>query len=267
MKTSLTSDELQALFDEQLDFLEASGSAFDRGFEGEIKRLAISVRVLVHDTMKSTSLLTLTVKKGAKFLDTAFPFDEANKLSHSSLVQLRLDKKTSFPEPFLDGSPFSREVEFDNWWHGIVFVDKDRNEFSRKDIVLTLANKEGGAHVDPELDARYSALRKQNSLGWVNVANDGRETPGEDQVPATMRQIAHEVLKTFRPDYRVEDVYKNRGGVVTFGASLVEGANPPPVPEHNLTKNRPQVGGKKMGRNDPCHCGSGKKFKKCCLAR
>ena len=21
----------------------------------------------------------------------------------------------------------------------------------------------------------------------------------------------------------------------------------------------------KVGRNDPCHCGSGKKFKKCCL--
>jgi hypothetical protein len=23
---------------------------------------------------------------------------------------------------------------------------------------------------------------------------------------------------------------------------------------------------KKLGRNDPCHCGSGKKFKKCCEA-
>ncbi|WP_365977203.1 SEC-C metal-binding domain-containing protein [Thiobacillus sp.] len=22
---------------------------------------------------------------------------------------------------------------------------------------------------------------------------------------------------------------------------------------------------KKIGRNDPCHCGSGRKFKKCCL--
>ena len=23
--------------------------------------------------------------------------------------------------------------------------------------------------------------------------------------------------------------------------------------------------GKKLGRNEPCHCGSGKKYKKCCL--
>jgi preprotein translocase subunit SecA len=25
--------------------------------------------------------------------------------------------------------------------------------------------------------------------------------------------------------------------------------------------------GKKVGRNDPCPCGSGKKYKKCCLPR
>mgnify|MGYP002725586531 CR=1 FL=1 len=24
--------------------------------------------------------------------------------------------------------------------------------------------------------------------------------------------------------------------------------------------------GKKLGRNDPCHCGSGKKYKQCCLS-
>ncbi|MCC5890622.1 MAG: SEC-C domain-containing protein [Alkalibacterium sp.] len=24
---------------------------------------------------------------------------------------------------------------------------------------------------------------------------------------------------------------------------------------------------KKLGRNDPCHCGSGKKYKKCCLVK
>ncbi|MGM0760094.1 MAG: SEC-C metal-binding domain-containing protein [Thermodesulfobacteriota bacterium] len=24
---------------------------------------------------------------------------------------------------------------------------------------------------------------------------------------------------------------------------------------------------KKLGRNDKCHCGSGKKYKKCCMAK
>ncbi|MCD6292690.1 MAG: SEC-C domain-containing protein, partial [Deltaproteobacteria bacterium] len=29
-------------------------------------------------------------------------------------------------------------------------------------------------------------------------------------------------------------------------------------------KQKPVVSGKKVGRNDPCPCGSGKKYKKCC---
>jgi uncharacterized protein YecA (UPF0149 family) len=29
-------------------------------------------------------------------------------------------------------------------------------------------------------------------------------------------------------------------------------------------KKQLKAGGKKIGRNDPCPCGSGKKYKKCC---
>ena len=29
-------------------------------------------------------------------------------------------------------------------------------------------------------------------------------------------------------------------------------------------KQKPKVNGKKIGRNDPCPCGSGKKYKNCC---
>ena len=32
------------------------------------------------------------------------------------------------------------------------------------------------------------------------------------------------------------------------------------------TKNIPNLAGKKMGRNEPCFCGSGKKYKYCCGA-
>ncbi len=34
----------------------------------------------------------------------------------------------------------------------------------------------------------------------------------------------------------------------------------PPTPSSNIA----QKPGKKIGRNDPCPCGSGKKYKKCC---
>lgn len=35
-------------------------------------------------------------------------------------------------------------------------------------------------------------------------------------------------------------------------------------PQHAIAQ-QPQVNGVKVGRNDPCPCGSGKKFKNCCL--
>lgn len=265
MKIELSNSELQEHLEEQIEFMECSASSYDSGFEGEIKRLAVSVRVLVHDTGRSTSLTTLLNKKDVAFVDTSFPFDENNKMTHSGLVQVSLGSRRSRPLPLLDDGPFSRAISFDAWWNGIVFVDKDRNEFSRKDIVLSLANKEGGAHVDKKLDKKYSDLRKNNTLGWHDVTSDGKQAPSADQVPATMRQIAHETLKTLKEAYSCHREKNNNDGVLIMGASLVEGSKTPPIPAHNLPKNRPLIGRRKIGRNDPCPCGSGKKYKKCCI--
>jgi hypothetical protein len=38
-----------------------------------------------------------------------------------------------------------------------------------------------------------------------------------------------------------------------------------PTSAYPATEKQPVVKGKKVGRNDPCPCGSGKKYKKCCL--
>ncbi|MEX2489566.1 MAG: SEC-C metal-binding domain-containing protein [Pseudomonadales bacterium] len=261
----LSDHDLRVHLQEQLAFLEASADAFDQGFEGEIKRLAISVRVLVHDTPRSKSLLGLLGKKNIDFADTATPFDERNKMTHSSLTLMSLGgPKGNIPFAPLDGSISRRVTDFDSWWDGIVFVDKNRTEFSRKDIVLALANKEGGAHVDPKLDAKYADLRKNNSLNWYDVSSDGGEKPFADQVPATMRQIAHEILRTLVPEYP-EKKQEPEGGVIMHAAGLFEGSGPPILPTQNLRKTRSRQ--RKIGRNDPCPCGSGKKYKKCCLQK
>ncbi len=53
-----------------------------------------------------------------------------------------------------------------------------------------------------------------------------------------------------------------------YRVSLVKREAPkPPTPVQaggNGQKQRPKVSGKKVGRNDPCPCGSGKKYKHCC---
>lgn len=260
-----TQYELHELLEEQVEFLTHSCASFDNGFIGEIKRLAASVRVLVHDTNKSTSLLTLANRKAISFLDTADPYNDENMLSHSSLVQIHMTPQGAKPKAHLDDALQPRSIPFDAWWNGVVLVDSNRNEFSRKDITLYLANKEGGAHVDHEIDEMYHNLRNKNSMGWVTVLGDGRQIAGEDHVPATMRQIAHELIKSLQPAYTCNRPIAPDTGFVMRGMSVVEGAYAPEGLYPNLRKDRLKIEGKKVGRNDSCPCGSGKKYKKCCI--
>ena len=51
-------------------------------------------------------------------------------------------------------------------------------------------------------------------------------------------------------------------------AESFEGGEPNRDAEDHPEKHQPFVRqGEKIGRNDPCPCGSGKKHKKCCLAK
>jgi uncharacterized protein YecA (UPF0149 family) len=49
----------------------------------------------------------------------------------------------------------------------------------------------------------------------------------------------------------------------TFERAPREVVSPPPAPALPTVRNT----GPKIGRNDPCWCGSGKKYKKCHLGR
>lgn len=69
---------------------------------------------------------------------------------------------------------------------------------SRFDIVSHIANSDGGAHVDPELDEAYMALSRQNSLGWHFTKCDIVEAIVGRPELACVRQIAHEVLETLK---------------------------------------------------------------------
>lgn len=260
-----TLQELEALLHEQLEFLDASGRAFDNGFSGEIKRLATAVRVLVHDTTHSTSLLSLLGKKSGSFLDTADPYDDENLMPHSSLVTVHMCPNRVEATAHFDDLINQRSVSFDEWWDGIVLVDDRHEEFSRRDICLYLANKEGGAHVDAKIDEKYERLRKANAAGWI-MGNDPTKTiHAGDHVPATMRQISHELLKSLRPDYSYAAAAPSDRQLSVRGLSMKRGSEVDSSNYPNLRKGRPEVNGKKIGRNDLCYCGSGKKYKKCCL--
>lgn len=259
--------QLNTLFNEELEFLELSADSFDNGFKAEAKRMAVTARVLLHDTKNSTSLLTLLNKKTIDFVDSAKPYDDKFEFAHAGLVLQHIGKDKVTTIPSLDCELTTRIIKFDDWWNGVVLTDDNKNEFSRKDIVTTLANKDGGAHVDPTLDKKYVDLKEGESIGWRISDNVvGKDAPLTDQVTVSMRQITHELLKTLKPSYTCKQKTPG-GGSVIFESQMIIGSSStmPKQTDKNLTKKRPQVGSTKVGRNDPCACGSGKKYKKCCI--
>jgi hypothetical protein len=245
-----TNEDIRRHLTEQLQFLKNSAALYDRGNLAEAKRLAVPLRTLLHDTPKSTSILSQLDLKGLAFVDTAFPRPRRHITSYTGLIGTVVGTGPAHV-PHLDAAP-SRLLPFDEWWNAPVIVDSAQREISRMRLVLEVCNRDGGAHVDPELAEIYADLSRHNSLGRVQSTSRGWQ-PALGAEFATIRQIAHETLKTMDPTYKPEELPESDGFVIA-GFDITT-APPKPV--------SPQIQ-RKVRRNDPCPCGSRKKFKKCC---
>lgn len=226
--------ELLRQMAEQERFLRSSIKAFDDGDNAEAKRLAVSIRVLVHDSRTSHSLLhQLGVLERLSWLDTAgevSTFDVSPTLGlvvvQSRITSLGLDEyryvAPSSPLPagairapeirITDVGPAGGPIEerprrerggqvpFATWWETPVMRDTNGENFSRRRLVLNVANKDGGSHVDPAIPLADQRLWQQGSLGIYRPQNDGRPSTLIDTNPAlpAIRQIAEEVLLTIR---------------------------------------------------------------------
>lgn len=202
-----TVQELEAMLAEQLEWLESSARLYDTGKKHEAKRLAVTIRVLLHDTSMSMSLLRqLGLKHRLLFLDTAGPVNRRNLLPLTPMLIFRATMTEgglvpSYQPVFYDGPrPDSglRALPFDDWWTMMVLRDADLEEFSRRDLVLYLANKVGGAHVDPDTQERLDTLAKSQTVGFS--VGDGRTERRiqEDPILPYVRQIAFELLEVLR---------------------------------------------------------------------
>ena len=244
-----TPSKLREALLEQISYLKSSANIYDSGDKSEAKRLATTIRVLMHDTKRSKSLLNLLNMKHTKFLDTAMPRVKGDISAYTGLLYIELDSDGERYSPMLDDYPPECGImmDFDRWWNQVVVIDDRKNELSRKDLVLIAANQDGGAHVDQTVDARYAKLSFPNALPWY----DRNRRPFQNPELPAIRQIAHEVLKTLEPGYSKKR--EPTKGLVMGGPRLVIKT------KEDLARER-----KKVGRNEPCPCGSRRKYKKCC---
>jgi len=201
--TKQTREELLQHLKEQRGFLRRSAQSFDEGILEEAKRLALAIRLLVHDSSRSRSLLRqLRVKDELRYYDTrARPPIPGAIVIHAGLAGIKTtfgpDGTTRFYPVLGDLSPERQgpRIKFPQWWNGEVIRDGQGIPFERRDLVLGVANLDGGAHVDPELKKAYAALTRARSHGWRLFSESGEDVTN-DLVLANVRQIAWELETT-----------------------------------------------------------------------
>ncbi|OAI06301.1 hypothetical protein A1332_11830 [Methylomonas methanica] len=219
----------------QLRYLDNSSALFDKGDHDEANRLATVIRTLLHDTDKSKSLLgQLGLKSTLKFVDTGLyrehldaAMNEWIQSQHpgmsicaiqpgeAGLVEIGInpDGSAGWRAPlreqrFHPNDPKSSAMlapqSFEYWWKTPLVEGSDLKRFSRKNLVLIMANQDGGAHVDPSLDRDYANLCSdylgvQVQFGDPDLTMDANsEIPpvGNNVAFACVRQISFELALT-----------------------------------------------------------------------
>lgn len=113
--------------------------------------------------------------------------------------------------------------------------------------------KTSGTRVRKEFDAEGSK-RWAEAAEWSGLEVLSSEGGGEQDEAGKIEFVAHYAVKDKQFDHHENAVFNKINGQWFFIDGEVVGPEP-------IRREAPKV-----GRNDPCSCGSGRKFKKCCGA-
>lgn len=138
-------------------------------FEAAVCDISMPIRVMVHG---ASSLLhqyepsfekreihfdpliaepVRTSPSGVKIFSAAIPVNLAFGSNATKFVRY---KRGDTPD---------KKVPLEKWWNDPCW-DSGSNEVSNKDLVLAIANKEGGAHVDGDTSAKYRTAKSQGKI-------------------------------------------------------------------------------------------------------
>ena len=185
---------------EQIKLLCHACSSFDGGLTPIGKHIALSLRLLLHHHGNSRALLEQLDLRTNHFLESAPDLNPRNFLTDCPLCVMHFGGGETKFIPLCSGgdSPYApRWVKFDIWWNRKIIKDNRNRTFNRRELILNVADTDGGAHVDPALDEAYMDLSRNNSLGWI-ITEGNIQRPFPAPTMACLRQIAHEVLETLK---------------------------------------------------------------------
>lgn len=170
-----TLDDLYEFANENLHFLDNSLTAFDKGQFFEVKRIASTIRTLVHDTGQSHSLITQIENHPDNKLDEPMIFFDKNGIPETSLGEVIIYVGCRFPRIKVDISrkefleTFRESKNREHWWKRMILGTSETTKriWTRKDLTLMYANKENGSHVDPIIPTDF--ISAQNSVTYIGA--------------------------------------------------------------------------------------------------
>ncbi len=204
-KIRRTPDELRDAALEQLELLRISCESFDAGNHISALQIAVCIRVLLNETKRSRSVLRqLQEAFGIHrplFYVIGYPNYGKRGFVRSNLTVYKLnvmpDNVMIDVAPCLDKPKL--QCNFDRWWSEEVQLYWEEQRLTRKDIILLLADKDGGAHIDEVLPEKYMLLKRGMVRTPIFCINGIRVCANsQEYMYASARTIAEEVLITFQ---------------------------------------------------------------------
>lgn len=213
-RTDRTIDDLNNELMTQLDFLLKSCYAFDHGDYSEAKRISSTLRTLLKDKGSSISLLGQLNQKN-EFYSYTYKVRSEISVQQNYLVCSLENPVHQYLPNFISEVIQKSLLTFKDWWEQVVISDMRANEFTREKIILSVAEQDGGSHVDPSINDDYFKLTRENSQmvffatgdfsqGFPAVFPKDMLKPMMPPVWHTIRQIAHEVLITIGKEYHYD---------------------------------------------------------------
>lgn len=163
MKTEDRKRFLREKLEEQRHLLRKSIREMVAGDLAEAIRIATGIRVLVHETGSSKPLLKQMTPNYLQLpiLDSIPPKQEENlppgvrgAVVLQVPIRFHLSVEGVFLNPHINNESHALSI-LGKWWERPSPILPALGGVSRRELVLGLANKEGGAHVDPNISRRY----------------------------------------------------------------------------------------------------------------
>ncbi|MGH7961172.1 MAG: hypothetical protein ACRERD_05005, partial [Candidatus Binatia bacterium] len=222
---------------EQLEMLDASCQGWDQGRNSEAKRIAVSIRTFVHkgtgtpllehlgvwDQLLIPSFVLLDVAPGADNKPAKAGMTMVHQV-RPGVAAVGIFESGSPPEYWpvalgeanLGSKP---NIRLPDWWEEVIMYDEEGAEVTRHQLTLWVANKDGGAHLDPRLPPTYKGLSRLGTLGF----QDSFGAPyTANPMPAALRHIGEELRVGIRQHFGAQLRHLARAPATTITRPIPE---------------------------------------------